>query len=135
MELNNYLLIEIYESIIKWKIKIKFSLISFRKQEIPKIEKKITKWKNKNKNKCKKPYNDDDDDDDDDNNNNNKTIKMYIPSPPIYPPPPLHRLNNVLNVRMPFLKMLGSFLGSCLLISSSMLLIISVAASKCSMLR
>ena len=61
-------------------------------------------------------------------NINNKTIKMYIPSPTSYPN---CTVNNVANERTLFVRMLRSFLGSCLPISFSMLLVLSVIAFKC----
>ena len=49
-------------------------------------------------------------DDNNSNNNNSETIQIYTPLSSHLPPPPLHCLNNVLNERMPFLKILGFFL-------------------------
>ena len=89
LEISNYLLIETYESIYSEKQRLDFP--SFHKR-YQKIEKKtimtiiITKGQ-----------------------------KYISPLLPLIPPP-LHRLNNVLNERTPFLKILGSsFFGSWIL--------------------
>ena len=52
-----------------------------------------------------------------------------------YSDPPFHHLNNVLNERVSFLRYLGLFLGSCLVLFSSMILVLSEIAFKCTMLR
>ena len=69
-------------------------------------------------------------------NNNNNMIKIYIPRPTSYQPPTsMHCLNNAVNERVPYFKMLRYFLGSFLLISFSVLLVLSIVAFRCSVLR
>ena len=56
-----------------------------------------------------------------DNDNNNKIVKMYIPSHPIA----LFKQMSSMKGHH-FLRYCDLFLGSCLLISSSMLLVLSI---------